>query len=236
MRSAGASIRLYTNDAFHSQYNPNYLFMGAVWDLLALPSLFREATVKQALILGVGGGTVIHQLNRLHSPTAVTGVEIDPVHVRIAQEYFGLNTSNTKLITTDARRWLQQRKQKHAFDYLVDDIFLHGERDPARPFAPDRKWFRLLTRQLSTDGVLVQNHIDLRSAKQWLDRLSNDISRRFTSGLLFTTDKYENAVIALYNDESSVSDMRRLARLRLEELPKKDTRQLRASWQTLTFR
>ena len=75
VRTAGNSIRLYTNGAFHSQYNPRHVFTGAVWDLLALPSLSTDRPVRDVLVLGVGGGSVIHQLSRLHDLAEVTGVD-----------------------------------------------------------------------------------------------------------------------------------------------------------------
>ena len=40
VRSAGNSRRLYTDGVFHSQYNPNHIITGSVWDLLFLPSQF----------------------------------------------------------------------------------------------------------------------------------------------------------------------------------------------------
>lgn len=42
VRTAGRSIRLYTNGVFHSQYNPAHIMSGGVWDLLCLPLLLRH--------------------------------------------------------------------------------------------------------------------------------------------------------------------------------------------------
>ncbi|MCG8434839.1 MAG: hypothetical protein MJA83_12480, partial [Gammaproteobacteria bacterium] len=85
-------------------------------------------------------------------------------------------------------------------------------------------------------GVLVQNHIDVDSARRWISNLKKEISKRFDAGLLFTTDKYENGVIALYNGKPAMNRMRTLARRRLAALPRKDTRRLRAQWRTLTIK
>ena len=41
VRSAGKSLRLYTEGVFHTQYNPDHLLSGGIWDLLALPALMR---------------------------------------------------------------------------------------------------------------------------------------------------------------------------------------------------
>lgn len=52
VRSAGNSLRLYTDGVFHSQYNPYRLITGHVWDLLMLPALFYPANkIKRVLVM-----------------------------------------------------------------------------------------------------------------------------------------------------------------------------------------
>ena len=58
VRQAGASLRLYTNGAFHSQWNKSHVFGGAVWDLLSLPVLLRAKPPDHILMLGVGAAPV----------------------------------------------------------------------------------------------------------------------------------------------------------------------------------
>ena len=85
VRSAGASIRLYRNGVHHSQWNPDRPLCGSVWDLLALPALHRPVgEVERVLVLGFGAGAVARQLRELVAPTTVVGVEMDPVHLTIA--------------------------------------------------------------------------------------------------------------------------------------------------------
>jgi len=56
VRSAGYSLRLYTDGVFHTQYNPGNPLTGHIWDLLMLPAFFYEPdTIKRVLVLGVGG-------------------------------------------------------------------------------------------------------------------------------------------------------------------------------------
>ena len=53
VRSHGASVRLYTNGVFHSQWNEGRPFAGGVWDCLSLPVLYRDpAAVRRVLVLG----------------------------------------------------------------------------------------------------------------------------------------------------------------------------------------
>ncbi len=66
VRSAGSPLRLYTDGVFHSQYNPEQLLTGHVWDLLMLPAFFYpKNTIKRVLVLGVGGGAVVAYVTRV---------------------------------------------------------------------------------------------------------------------------------------------------------------------------
>lgn len=218
IRTAGRSIRLYTAGAFHSQYHPGYVFTGGVWDLLSLPSLALPDSPLNILVLGVAGGTAIHQLYRLHDELNVTGIELDPVHIRLAREYFHLDYPDLELVQADAAEWLSASRQK--FDYIIDDIFLHGEDDPQRPFALDRRWFRVLRDHLNSGGGIVQNHIGAVEAVR--------AAGSFGSGAVigFETDCYENRVLAFF-DRHRADDLNRRLEARLSALPRRETSRLR---------
>ena len=91
MRGAGVSRRLYTDGILHSQFNPRRIVTGSVWDLLWLGLYFHPRPEPQrVLLLGLGAGTVVRQLQMLFAELHVTAVENDPVHVRVAREQFGI--------------------------------------------------------------------------------------------------------------------------------------------------
>lgn len=221
VRTAGRSIRLYTGGAFHSQYNPAHLFTGAVWDLLSLPSLCADTKTRHVLALGVGGGTVIHQLHRLHPLKSVTGIELDPTHIEIAKRFFNLNYAHTVLVDADARYWLETSRAR--FDYIIDDVFLHGEADPARPFFPDDSWCSLLKQHLKPGGAVVQNHIDDKHAAAG----RKTFRRYFDRVLTFENDMYANTVVAGYLSDARPAELRQRVADRLALLPSAETRRLR---------
>ena len=199
VRSAGSSLRLYTNGAFHSQYSPKHLFTGAVWDLLSIPVLLKkhtkpsQNTASNILMLGVGGGSAIHQLNTLLHPKEIVGIEVNPIHIHVAQKHFGLNAKNINLHEADAFAWVNQCRRK--FDVIIDDLFLDAPDDPVRPFEPGLKWVKKLESRLTTHGMLIQNHLSLDSARQVAD-----LAAGFSTALLFSTPQYENVVLALYRE------------------------------------
>lgn len=196
VRSAGNTRRLYTNGVFHSQYNPKNPVTGSVWDLLLLPAFFLPpGRPRRVLVLGVGGGAVIRQLNHFLSPDIIVGVELNPVHLKVAREFFEVEQGNVALHQADARWWL---KQYHGepFDMIIDDIFTDADGDPQRAVVADGPWMRALLKHLASDGVLVTNFGSSYELKQSAYFQLPSIARRFKEAFQFTTPLYENAIAA----------------------------------------
>ncbi len=193
VRSAGTSLRLYTNGAFHSQHSKKHLFTGAIWDLLSIPCCFVSA--RSVLMLGVGGGASIHQINRLIHPEQIVGVEFNPVHLQIAREIFQVDSPNIRLELSDARDWVHKHHSR--FDVVIDDLFVDAQDDPERSFASDKNWLSELNRIVSPQGLLVQNHLSRAAANQTAEALRD----HYASALLLTVPQYENVVLALFREK-----------------------------------
>ena len=75
------------------------------------------------LILGVAGGSIIETLkNDLKFEGKITGVEIDPAAIEIANKYFGLDQfDNVEIVIDDAFEFVLKTKEK--YDLIVIDIF-----------------------------------------------------------------------------------------------------------------
>ncbi|MGB0866827.1 MAG: spermidine synthase [Granulosicoccaceae bacterium] len=159
VRSAGHAKRLYTNGVFHSQWNPRRPIAGAVWDLLSLPALYLPQARHQPLrflLLGVGGGAVLRQLQLLVPHARFTGVELDPVHLRLARDYFGLSELHAELHCADAVEWVRNYRGPR-FDCVIDDLFSHQNGEPERAVKMDSAWAGALRRLTHKSGLLVAN-------------------------------------------------------------------------------
>ena len=139
VKAAGQTRRLYTDGVFHSQYNPNKVLTGGVWDLLMLPVFFYSPhSIQRVLLLGVGGGAVLHQLQHFIRPRSVTGIELNAVHLFVARRYFQLRYRNTRLYRADAVSWVKQF-QGEKFDLIIDDLFGGLDDEPMRAVPVDAK-------------------------------------------------------------------------------------------------
>ena len=70
VRSQGRTLRLFANGVQHSEFHPDRLVTGSVWDLLWLPGFFaKPGSLKRVLILGLGGGSLVLSLIHISEPT-----------------------------------------------------------------------------------------------------------------------------------------------------------------------
>lgn len=194
VRTAGNSLRLYTDGVFHSQYNPNNPITGSVWDLLLIPAFFCPATqIKRVLVLGVGGGAVIRQILHFLEPDEVVGVELSAIHLMLAKKFFGLRDKKISLVNADAVQWLADYKGAK-FDMIIDDIFAEHDGMPIKAVPADVKWFNLLLKHLRDDGLLVSNFISYKEMKTCAYFEDAAVQRRFGSVFRLTTPVTENSV------------------------------------------
>ncbi len=80
--------------------------------------------VKNILVLGTAGGTVIHKVHNLFPHARITGVEIDPVMIDIGKKYFDLGTiKELRFVHADAKEFVTSEvKKKHVYDLIIADM------------------------------------------------------------------------------------------------------------------
>ncbi len=222
VRSAGNTVRLYTNGVFHSQWNENKPFAGAIWDCLSLPVLYRAPEhCENIVMLGLGGGAGIRQLQRLVPFKNLLAVEIDAVHISIAEHWFGVRDETIKLVHKDAIRWMRRTRPRQV-DLLIDDLFGHSGGEPQRAQPIEDKWVRQLWNALSPTGVLVVNCISRTEFKKSLgvfERVG------FAQGFRWTLPEYDNAIGVFLKQPVKSSDW--LSHLQETGLPAAMQRQAR---------
>jgi len=208
IRTAGRSVRLYTNGVLHSQYHPEHVFGGGVWDLLGLPALWSPGPhLSGVLMLGLGGGAAVRQLHELRSWDRFVALERNPVHIRVARRFFDLDALPAELLELDAVPWTS-RYAGDPFDLVIDDLFsdARGEASRAVRFTPG--WYRRLRRLVSSRGILVVNFGDTRELSRALRSIPG-LSKDFASVYKLTLPAYGNAVAALLREPHTAEELDR---------------------------
>lgn len=208
VRAAGNTRRLYTDGVFHSSYNPAAPITGGVWDMLMMPAfLYPPGTVQRVLLLGVGGGTVVRQLREFVRPREIVAVDLNDVHLDIAQLHFGVQGRDVKLVHADAKNWL--RKDKTRYDLVIDDLFNGSNGEPARAIAADSGWCKKLRARATPQGAIAINCIS--PAELAASGFMTDASLRahFRSRFQLRAERDQNAVGIFLPHEVETSELRR---------------------------
>lgn len=113
---------------------------------------------QEILILGVAGGSVIKTLkDEIKFNGHITGVEIDPLAIEIANIYFGLNDyANVEIVIDDAFEYVLRTRKK--YDLIIIDIF----RDTAMPnFLFEDFFINRINFLLNVNGFILFNTMTL---------------------------------------------------------------------------
>jgi spermidine synthase len=125
-RSGSLEVTLVNGKLVIDSENANYSY-GSLQQVLkkGLHSIGAEKLQKleNILVLGVAGGSVIKTLkNDFNTDAKITGVEIDPVVIELANRYFKLNSvSNLELVIADAFQFIKTTQE--TYDLIIIDIF-----------------------------------------------------------------------------------------------------------------
>lgn len=168
-----------------------------------LSYIFRPDPQK-VLIVGLGGGSMVHFLQRHAPKVKVDVVEIDPMIVSVADRYFGVRTGrNVKINVTDGLEYLSTTDAK--YDVIYMDAFLRPSSGTDRTGVPlhlkTLNFYGEVRKRLNPDGVVVFNlnpHLSVREDIR-------TIKEAFPNTYVFRLTGYEGYVVVASTAEASLS-------------------------------
>lgn len=154
------------------------LYWGKVIDVLKenMPEM------KNILILGLGGGTIPHLIQRNFPNTKMIAVEIDQVMVDIATQYFGVGQiPNLQVVVEDAMRVVVEPDKygitEHSLDAILVDIYV-GQKYP--DLGKSGNFVSALKKLMNPHGLLIFNRIYVDDHQDdvniFIDYLENQLS------------------------------------------------------------
>ena len=110
--------------------------------------------INSALLLGLGGGSVIETLRQdFNFQKQITAIDIDPVIIEIAKTEYQLESnSNTSIICEDALKFIKNNTSK--FDLIIIDLFI--DITVPKQFLELSFWEDVVNSK-STNGVILFN-------------------------------------------------------------------------------
>lgn len=114
--------------------------------------------IRNVLVLGVAGGTIIHILHELYPNAEITGVDIDSVMIEIGKKYFRLTTiPSLTVINADAKNFVQDAyKKKVHYDMIVIDVCI-GRNIPE--FVTTDEFLREIKDIAGKYGIILINYL-----------------------------------------------------------------------------
>lgn len=141
----------------HTSEVSKRLFWGRTLEILRE----EEPNLKNIMLLGLGGGTIAHLVSANFPGVEIVSVEIDPVMVDIAKNYFDLDKiPNHKVIVGDALRVVVEPENfglsKGSFQALLVDIYI-GEKYP--DLGSSGNFLAAVKSMVSSGGLIIFNRI-----------------------------------------------------------------------------
>jgi spermidine synthase len=123
---------------------------------MLLSSLLVQDNPQRILILGLGGGTLVHTYSTLFPDAEIIIVEIDEAVVRVAKDYFDFaETDKIKVATEDGRVYVKRAGiRNEQFDLVILDAF-NGEYIPEHLMTAE--FLAEVRSLLPADGMVVAN-------------------------------------------------------------------------------
>ncbi len=199
---------LNEGEAIHSIYDPTTLLTGGPWDYMVIGDAFRpaqqsEPVPRDVAILGLAGGTAARQYTAAYGPQVqITGVEIDPAIVDVAQRYFHLDEPNVHPVVADARYWLDT--QAGQYDVVVMDAY----RQPYIPFhLTTKEFFTEVRDHLRPGGVAVVNAGRTATDYRLVDALASTMAAVYPSVFLVDVPRFSNTLIYGSTQPTTLADV-----------------------------
>lgn len=148
-------------------------------------NLLKPLTSAEILILGLGCG-VVAKLLSAHIPNAsLTGVEIDPLMIKIGKKYFALDKiPNLEIICADAKKFTGKQK----FDVIIIDLYKGSKF--AKEFLEDN-FLSNVSNLLTSEGTAIFNCLTFGKNKEECEEFESKLKRHFQLQQKIKTD-YNN--------------------------------------------
>ena len=169
-------------------------------------SFLLKPRQESCLIVGLGGGAMVHFLNHFFPDLTVDIVEIDPAVVGIARDYFGTRPGpRTRIFTEDAFSYIKRTTDR--YDVIYMDAFLKPSEATDVTGVPRHlqtvAFFKSLQTRLKEDGLVIFN---LNQNSETNADIRN-IHAAFPTVYVFRVPSSGNVVVIGSLDSKKVRDM-----------------------------
>jgi spermidine synthase len=199
--SHGDFLTLVVNQGIWSQttIQRGHILNGLYHDYFSIgPALSRPG---DALVLGVGGGISVKQLEHFYPSITIEAVDIDPKIIKVAKDYFNLTESErVKVVVEDARTYV--RRTPKGYDFIEVDVFSGGPNIPH--YLATEEFFSDAKNRLNDGGVLMMNVLSYKGYMELTEAVAGTMAGVFPS--VYVIDAGGNQIIVAFKNETSFEE------------------------------
>lgn len=146
----GISVKF--NGITYSRRAEKKIFTGSYWDYFTpLPLIYDKPDI---LMIGLGGGTIVYQINRLYPKNVkMDVVELDKKMVELSKEFIPEDIKKINLFIEDGIEFLKKTKKRYELVFL--DAY-DGDKIPDSFL--EEKTIEDINQVLKEDGILAINY------------------------------------------------------------------------------
>ncbi len=138
-----------------------------------------KSSVKSCLILGTGAGSASKVIHNYFPKAKMTGVEIDPLMIKMGRKYFDLSTvKNLEIKIADAISLVTgHRSPVTNYDLILVDLYL-GKEVPEK--AKTDEFIKNVKRLLSPSGIAIFNRLYYGQKKKEANEFESRLKKIFS--------------------------------------------------------
>lgn len=150
-----------------------------VWKTTFKKAQAKKTEVQDALILGLGGGTLVKVIHKFWHEAKVTGVDIDPLMVEMGKKHLGLKVDEVDIVVEDATAFCKRQvKQKKRYDLICIDMY-NGDVFPKE--FEELEFMEMVKKLLALDGIAVFNRLYYGDKRKLSVKFSKKLSEVFST-------------------------------------------------------
>lgn len=147
-----------------------------VWKFTLKKLKLSQVTADQSLILGLGGGSIAKIMRKFWPESKIVGVDIDPIIVRMGEDYMNLKKYYVETHIIDAEKFVKSEKRK--FNLICVDMY---QGDKFSECFAQEEFIAKVKKLLSTDGIAVFNRLYGSDHRKSALKMQKTLERVFTS-------------------------------------------------------
>ncbi len=158
-------------------------FIASIWKKALKKIRHSPSAIRHSLILGLGAGSAARLINRFWPQASITGVEIDPLMIKLGRQYFRLNEiNNLEIIIADAVEWLKSRDKSHKnyknynYNLILVDLFIG---DQAPEVCETQAFLKRIKAFLAPGGTAIFNRLYYQEKKKETDEFVEKLNQIF---------------------------------------------------------